>query len=80
MASAWKEMWSVGKGSNRRYCGIARTEDGYAVDMMHGDTCLESETYLTMEQAERAADAHRRRYVPSAKDSAERPVANSAHV
>lgn len=79
MASAWKEIWSVGTGRNRHYCGIARTEDGHAVDVMRGDTCLESETYLTLQQAEQAAEANRRRYVRSARESAERPAADSAH-
>lgn len=79
MASAWNEVWSVGKGRNRHYCGIARTEDGYAVDMMHGDTCLASETYLTLQQAERAADANRRRYGPTVKDSSERQAGDAAH-
>ena len=63
MASAWTELWSMGKGKSRRYCGMEQTEDGFAVDVMRGDTCVASETFPSRDQAERAAAAYHRRYV-----------------
>ena len=51
MARSWTEVWSVGSGQSRRYCGIARTQEGYAVDVFEGDTCLESEVHATRKDA-----------------------------
>ena len=58
----WREIWSVGEGRMRLYCGIARTTDGYAVDVFRGDTCVESETFQTRVEAAFAVDLFRRRY------------------
>lgn len=55
MVRWWTEIWSVGVGLSRRYCGVARTEEGYAVDLFEGDTCLESEVYATRKEAVRRA-------------------------
>ncbi len=55
MANWWTEMWTSGSGRERVYCGIARTEEGFAVDLFRGDTCLDSWVYLTREAAVRAA-------------------------
>jgi hypothetical protein len=67
MATAWEEswteIWADGYGRNRSYCGIAGTEDGFAVDVFRGDTCLASATYGTWQEAEREAEALRARYV-----------------
>lgn len=63
---SWTEIWSEGHGRSRSYCGIAGTEDGFAVDLFRGDTCLSSATYGTWQDAERAAEALRARYVVSA--------------
>lgn len=52
---SWTEVWSAGHGRSRSYCGIARTEDGFAVDVFHGDTCVASSTYESWDEAERAA-------------------------
>lgn len=58
----WREVWSVGDGRNRVYCGIARTPDGYAVDVFEGDNCVESDTFATRLDAAYAVDNFRRRY------------------
>ena len=63
---SWTEIWSEGHGRSRSYCGIAGTEDGFAVDLFRGDTCLSSSTYGTWQEAEQAAEALRERYVVSA--------------
>lgn len=55
MANWWTEMWTSGSGRARTYCGIARTEDGFAVDLFRGDNCLDSWVYPTREAAVRAA-------------------------
>ena len=62
MPGWWTEVWSVGAGATRRSCGIAHTEDGFAVDVLRGDTCIASETYPTRDEAERAAAAFKRRF------------------
>jgi hypothetical protein len=31
MAGWWTELWSIGNGLSRTSCGIARTEEGFAV-------------------------------------------------
>lgn len=64
MARWWKEVWAAGEGESRTYCGIARTIDGYAVDVFRGDSCIASEIHGTREQAERAASELGRRHVP----------------
>lgn len=56
MADWWTEEWSVGTGRSRVYCGIARTDDGYAVDVFRGDTCIDSFVFDTRTDARRAAD------------------------
>lgn len=38
------------------YCGIARTEEGYAVDVFCGDTCVDSLVYATRADARRATE------------------------
>lgn len=59
----WKEVWSAGSGPSRTYCGIARTVDGYAVDLFRGDSCLASEIHGTRAEAERAAAGLSRGYI-----------------
>ena len=56
MADWWVEEWSVRTGQARVYCGIARTDDGYAVDVFRGDTCIDSFVFNTRSDARRAAD------------------------
>jgi hypothetical protein len=58
----WTEIWSVGRGSDRVYCGIARTEDGFAVDLFCGDTCIESRVVETRADAVKTAGALERRH------------------
>jgi hypothetical protein len=65
MADFWTELWSVRAGRSRTYCGVARTEDGFAVDVFRDDTCIASEEHATRELAVRAALARERRYRPS---------------
>jgi hypothetical protein len=47
------EQWSVGSGRSRVSCGISRSEDGYAVDLFRGETCVDSFFYSTRADAER---------------------------
>jgi hypothetical protein len=78
---SWSEIWSAGHGRDRSYCGIAATDDGYAVDVFQGDTCVASSLFANRDEAERAASRARARYArtdsvvppaarPSAGDSA----------
>lgn len=58
----WTEVWSINDGTGRIYGGIANTPDGFAVDVFENDTCVESDNFLTREEAERAALALKQRY------------------
>lgn len=58
----WTEIWSTGRGRDRSYCGIAETEEGFAVDVFEGDTCVASTTFVTRQDAERAAHLMRAHY------------------
>jgi hypothetical protein len=62
MRNWWTELWSIGEGPARTYCGIARTPDGFALDVLRGDTCLASTLHETWSEAEREASAMKRRY------------------
>lgn len=59
---AWVEIWSAGHGRERSYCGIAETDEGFAVDVFQGDTCVASSTFASRADAERAAGQMRSRY------------------
>jgi hypothetical protein len=59
----WAEVWSAGHGPSRSYCGIARTEEGFAVDVFHGDTCVASVTFDSQAEAQQAANRMRGRYL-----------------
>lgn len=74
---SWTEIWSAGHGQNRSYCGIAVTEDGYAVDVFQGDTCVASVTFAVRQDAERAAARMRARYLRTMPAGAGSPL--SAH-
>lgn len=63
---SWTEVWSAGHGRSRSYCGIARTEEGFAVDVFHGDTCVASATFGSQHEAEMAAHQMRGRYLRTA--------------
>jgi hypothetical protein len=63
----WTEIWSVGRGSSRVYCGVARTEEGFAVDLFRGDTCLESCEVQTRTEAVKMASALERRHSPEGR-------------
>lgn len=58
----WTEIWSTGHGRERAYCGIADTDDGFAVDVFQGDTCVASSMFAERAEAERAARQMRSRY------------------
>ena len=58
----WTEMWSIVDVGGRTYCGIARTPDGFAVDVFRGDTCIASTLHMTWGEAEREASVLKRRY------------------
>jgi hypothetical protein len=62
MAEAWTEIWSIGRGQTRTYCGIAETEDGFAVDVFNADTCVWSRIYGTRNEAELNARLLKARY------------------
>ena len=52
--SAWRaEQWWLGSGAARVSCGISRSEDGYAVDLVHGTQRIESFFSSTRADAER---------------------------
>ena len=53
MADCRSERWRIGSGGARVSCGISRTEDGFAVDLFRGDTCVDSFFYRTRADAER---------------------------
>ncbi len=55
MVNWWAEEWSLGTGPARISCGIARTDEGYAVDVFKGDTCVESFLYRSRSEALQAA-------------------------
>ncbi len=60
---SWTEVWSAGSGPARSYCGIAVTEDGFAVDVFHGDTCVDSTVHASWAEAEQQARAMRTRHL-----------------
>jgi hypothetical protein len=47
------EQWSFGSGRSRVSCGISRSEDGFAVDLLRGDTRVDSFFYQKRVDAER---------------------------
>jgi hypothetical protein len=53
MVSWRSEQWRVGAGRSRVSCGISRTEDGFAVDVICGETCVDSFFYQNRADAER---------------------------
>ena len=67
MDNSWAEIWSVGSGRSRMYCGIAETFGEFAVDLFTGDTCVSSQVFATRGEATMAAHALKRQYqLPSA--------------
>ena len=58
----WTEVWSFEDGHSRVYGGIALTQEGFAVDVFEGDTCVESDIFSSREEAEQAALQLKRRY------------------
>jgi hypothetical protein len=62
MVKWWVDVWSLGEGATRLSCGVARTPEGFAVDLFEGDTCIESEVYPTRAEARQAAENLRGRY------------------
>lgn len=64
MRNWWTEIWSIPGRAGRTYCGIARTPDGFALDVFRGDICIASTLHATWGEAEREALALKRRYRP----------------
>lgn len=62
MVRWWAEEWSFGAGPSRVSCGISRTEEGYAVDVFRGDTCVESFIYASRREAVQAAQGLKLQY------------------
>ena len=62
MTEAWTEIWSFGRGAARTYCGVARTQEGYAVDIFHNYTCLETTVHASRDAAHEQARRARARY------------------
>jgi hypothetical protein len=48
-------LWRHGNGSSRLSCGVARTADGFVVDVQRGDACVKTEQFTTREAAVRRA-------------------------
>ena len=69
MEDFWTEIWSVGGGRARTYCGIAEAEGEFAVDLFSGDTCLSSEVFATRSEAVRTAHALHGRYITPLRQS-----------
>lgn len=63
---SWTEVWSAGDGRDRSYCGIAETDDGFAVDVFQGDTCVASSIFESHDDAIKAASRMRARYLRNA--------------
>lgn len=83
MPDSWTEIWSVGRGARRMYCGIATTPEGFAVDTFRGLECIESTVHPSRAEAERVAASLRRRYGPGESpraDAATVPPAAAQHV
>jgi hypothetical protein len=60
------------------YCGIERTEEGFAVDVFRGDSCVVSQVHPSRSEAERAARAIARRYMRG-RLAAEATTADAIH-
>lgn len=64
LALWWTELWTEQEGATRVYCGVARTDEGFAVDLFRDYTCVLSEPYRTEHEAVMASMAlqqsHRR--------------------
>jgi len=60
---SWTEIWSAGDGESRSYCAVAQTADGFAVDVFHGDACVDSTLHPSFEAATAHAKAMRHRYL-----------------
>lgn len=69
MADSWTEIWSIGGGRARTYCGIAEAEGEFAVDLFSGDTCLSSDVFSTRAEAVQTAQAMHRRYLTPLRHS-----------
>jgi hypothetical protein len=62
MSGWWAEEWSFGTGRTRTYCGITRTEEGYAVDVFRGETCMDSFVYGSLSAAKQIAQGLKLQY------------------
>lgn len=62
MSGWWTPIWSLGTDAHRIYCGIARTEEGFAVDVFQGDTCIESLVFETQAEALKEAARFERQF------------------
>jgi hypothetical protein len=62
MSRWWTPIWSHGTDARRLYCGIARTEEGFAVDVFRGDTCIESLVFETRADALKGAADFERQF------------------
>jgi hypothetical protein len=64
---SWRtEQWSLGSGQARL---ISRSEDGFAVDLSRGTTCLDSFFYRTRADAERLTRQLKLQYVDRLADA-----------
>jgi hypothetical protein len=55
MVNWWAEEWSFGSGMSRVSCGISRSDEGYAVELFRGETCVESFVYPSRAEAMQVA-------------------------
>ena len=64
MARWWVEEWSFGSDRSRICCQISATEEGFVVDLLHGETCIESFVYPTRLEALEGAHILKVRFKP----------------
>jgi len=60
--NSWTEIWSVGSGRSRVYCGIAEAFAEFAVDLFAGDTCVSSDVFTTRDEASMAGHMLKRQH------------------
>jgi hypothetical protein len=68
----WRTLlWSFGRGESRVSCGVTRTDDGYVVDVLRGDVCIDKAVHATREKAVRQALALENAHRVRAEDAGE---------
>ena len=63
MAVCRVEQWKLNSGGSRVSCGISRSEDGFSVDVYHGETCVDRFPCRTRTDAEQTTRRVKLRYL-----------------